>query len=118
MFGRNACASALGKGEPAQGAAGPIGTAALWAGTLELEARHADETQTYVLSVNKFSDLILEKFRALQIRGLIADIKFGLSKVGVHEYNGHWLAMVALAARTSKTHYHAQIFAWSWLAET
>jgi len=59
---------------------------------VEMEAHNADETQTYTQGVNQFSDLSLEEFQALPIRGLIASAKSGLPKVGVHEYNGETLA--------------------------
>merc|ERR1711957_261976 len=59
---------------------------------VEMEAHNADETQTYTQGVNQFSDLSLEEFQALPIRGLIASAKSGLPKVGVHEYNGAALA--------------------------
>merc|ERR1711920_900674 len=39
-----------------------------------------------------FTDLTLEEFQALPIRGLLAGEKSGLPKVGVHEYNGETLA--------------------------
>merc|ERR1712160_164352 len=58
---------------------------------VEMEAHNADETQTYTQGVNQFSDLSLEEFQALPIRGLIASAKSGLPKVGVHEYNGETL---------------------------
>merc|ERR1712151_696412 len=48
--------------------------------------------QTYTQGVNQFTDLTLEEFQALPIRGLLAGEKSGLPKVGVHEYNGETLA--------------------------
>merc|ERR1712137_957450 len=59
---------------------------------VEMEAHNADSTQTYTQGVNQFTDLTLEEFQALPIRGLLAGEKSGLPKVGVHEYNGEALA--------------------------
>merc|ERR1712039_988434 len=59
---------------------------------VEMEAHNADSTQTYTQGVNQFTDLTLEEFQALPIRGLLAGEKSGLPKVGVHEYNGETLA--------------------------
>jgi len=58
----------------------------------EFEAHNADATQTYTKGVNQFSDLTLEEFKALPIRGYMASAKSGLPKVGVHEYKGEKLA--------------------------
>jgi cathepsin L len=44
------------------------------------------------LGPTAFSDLTLEEFQALPIRGLAPGAKSGLPKVGVHEYNGEPLA--------------------------
>merc|ERR1712032_1629033 len=59
---------------------------------VEMTAHNADETQTYTQGVNQFTDLTLEEFQKLPIRGLLAGAKSGLPKVGVHEYNGEELA--------------------------
>jgi len=45
-----------------------------------------------VLGATVFSDLTLEEFQALPIRGLQTSGDLGLPKVGVHEYNGEELA--------------------------
>merc|ERR1712151_248393 len=42
--------------------------------------------------VNQFTDLTLEEFQALPIRGYKAGLKQNLPKVGVHEYSGETLA--------------------------
>ena len=41
----------------------------------ECEPHNADATQTYTKGVNQFSDLTLEEFRALPIRGYMAAAK-------------------------------------------
>merc|ERR1712226_232724 len=45
-----------------------------------------------VLSATVFSDLTLEEFQALPIRGRTESAASGLPSVGVHEYNGETLA--------------------------
>jgi len=55
------------------------------------EAHNADETQTYTMGPNQFSDLTLEEFQALPIFGYKKPEQ-SLPKVGVHEYNGEELA--------------------------
>merc|ERR1711865_636617 len=45
-----------------------------------------------ILGATVFSDLTLEEFAALPIRGFQAAAKSGLPKVGVHEYEGETLA--------------------------
>jgi len=45
-----------------------------------------------VLGATVFSDLTLEEFQALPIRGLTESAASGLPSVGVHEYNGETLA--------------------------
>merc|ERR1712046_321968 len=57
-----------------------------------MTAHNADESQTFKMGVNQFSDLTLEEFQALPIRGLSAGKYSELPKVGVHEYNGETLA--------------------------
>jgi C1A family cysteine protease len=57
-----------------------------------MESHNADVTQTYQQGINQFSDLTLEEFQALPIRGYMASAKAGLPKVGVHTYNGEQLA--------------------------
>merc|ERR1711874_221165 len=52
---------------------------------VEMTAHNADETQTYKQGVNQFSDLTLEEFQALPIRGLATGKYSDLPKVGVHE---------------------------------
>jgi len=59
---------------------------------VEMEAHNADATQTYTQGVNQFSDLTLEEFQALPIRGYMTGKKSGLPKVGLHVYNGEELA--------------------------
>merc|ERR1712179_887663 len=44
-----------------------------------------------VLGATVFSDLTLEEFQALPIRGLTESAASGLPSVGVHEYNGETL---------------------------
>jgi len=58
----------------------------------DFTAHNADATQTYTKGVNQFTDLTLEEFQALPIRGYAAGLKQNLPKVGVHEYNGEELA--------------------------
>jgi len=58
----------------------------------DFTAHNADATQTYTKGVNQFTDLTLEEFQALPIRGYTAGLKQNLPKVGVHEYNGEKLA--------------------------
>jgi len=58
----------------------------------DFEVHNADVTQTYQKGVNQFSDLTLEEFQALPIRGFIAAAKYGLPKIGIHEYKGEKLA--------------------------
>jgi len=53
--------------------------------TEAMTAHNADESQTYTQGVNQFSDLTLEEFQALPIRGLSAGKYSELPKVGVHE---------------------------------
>merc|ERR1712100_89448 len=45
-----------------------------------------------ILGATVFSDLTLEEFQALNIRGLSSAASQGLPKVGVHEYQGETLA--------------------------
>jgi len=58
----------------------------------EMEAHNADSTQTYTQGVNQFTDLTLEEFQALPIRGYVGRGKSSLPKVGTHEWNGEKLA--------------------------
>merc|ERR1712100_160246 len=51
----------------------------------EMEAHNADASQTYTQGVNQLTDLALEEFQALPIRGLSAGKYSDLPKVGVHE---------------------------------
>jgi len=53
--------------------------------TEEMTAHNADASQTYTQGVNQFTDLTLEEFQALPIRGLSAGKYSELPKVGVHE---------------------------------
>jgi len=55
-------------------------------------ARYEAGEETYFQGVNQFTDLTLEEFQALPIRGYATGKKSGLPKVGVHEYNGEELA--------------------------
>merc|ERR1719275_499216 len=52
---------------------------------VEMTAHNADESQTYTQGVNQFTDLTLEEFQALPIRGLATGKYSDLPKVGVHE---------------------------------
>jgi len=54
--------------------------------------RFAAGEETYKQGVNQFSDLTLEEFQALPIRGYMASAKMGLPKVGVHQHKGEKLA--------------------------
>lgn len=65
---------------------------------LEMEAHNADSTQTCIQGVNQVSDLTLEEFQALPIRGYMASAKFGLPKVGVHEYKSECGSCWALSS--------------------
>jgi len=49
------------------------------------EAHNADETQTYTMGPNQFSDLTLEEFQALPIRGFVKANQRGLAYLGEHE---------------------------------
>merc|ERR1712000_172487 len=55
-------------------------------------ARYGAGEETYFQGVNQFTDLTLEEFQALPIRGYATGKKSGLPKVGVHEYSGEELA--------------------------
>jgi len=57
-----------------------------------MAAHNADPEQTYTQGPNQFTDLTLEEFQALPIRGYMSSAKGGLPKVGVHEYLGEELA--------------------------
>jgi len=59
---------------------------------VDMEIHNTDETQTYKQGVNQFTDLTLEEFQALPIRGYIASAEVGLPEVGVHTHNGETLA--------------------------
>jgi cathepsin L len=50
-----------------------------------MTAHNADVTQTYTQGVNQFTDLTLEEFQKMPIRGLAAGKYSDLPKVGVHE---------------------------------
>merc|ERR1719218_285526 len=52
------------------------------------EAHNADATQTFTMGPNQFSDLTLEEFQALPIRGFKKMDRSGLPKVGSHEHSG------------------------------
>lgn len=54
-------------------------------------AHNADETQTYEMGPNQFTDLTLQEFQALNIFGYKKP-KTELPKLGVHEYAGEELA--------------------------
>jgi cathepsin L len=58
----------------------------------EMTAHNSDATQTYTQGLNQFTDLTLQEFQALPIRGYKAGLKQNLPKVGVHEYSGETLA--------------------------
>jgi len=49
------------------------------------EAHNADETQTFTMGVNQFTDLTLEEFQALNIRGFVKSGERGLAYLGEHE---------------------------------
>merc|ERR1712013_656864 len=48
------------------------------------EAHNADETQTFTMGPNQFSDLTLEEFQALPIRGFVKASERGLAYLGEH----------------------------------
>jgi hypothetical protein len=49
------------------------------------EAHNADATQTFTMGPNQFSDLTLEEFQALPIRGFVKAGQRGLAYLGEHE---------------------------------
>jgi len=49
------------------------------------EAHNADATQTYTMGPNQFSDLTLEEFQALPIRGFVKSGQRGLAYLGEHQ---------------------------------
>merc|ERR1712151_302098 len=49
------------------------------------EAHNADETQTFTMGPNQFSDLTLEEFQALPIRGFVKSGERGLAYLGEHQ---------------------------------
>merc|ERR1712046_104869 len=53
-----------------------------------MTAHNADESQTFKMGVNQFSDLTLEEFQALPIRGLATGKYSELPKVGTHVNSG------------------------------
>jgi cathepsin L len=54
--------------------------------------RFAAGEETYTMGPNQFTDLTLEEFQALPIRGFVASSKMGMPNLGVHEFNGEALA--------------------------
>ena len=58
----------------------------------EMVAHNAVKFQTYAQGVNRSTDLTLEEFQALPIRGYSAGAKSGSPKIAVHEYNGERFA--------------------------
>ena len=58
----------------------------------EMEVHNAVKSQTYVQVVNRSTDLTLEEFQALPIRGYSAGAKPGSPKVDFQEYKGGRLA--------------------------
>lgn len=52
------------------------------------EAHNADATQTFTMGPNQFSDLTLEEFQALPIRGFKKMESSGLPKLGSHQHSG------------------------------
>ena len=57
-----------------------------------MEAHNAVKSQTYAQGVNRSTDLTLEEFQALPIRGYSVGAKSGSPKIAVHEYKGERLA--------------------------
>merc|ERR1711976_88464 len=55
------------------------------ANVAKYEAHNADETQTFTMGVNQFTDLTLEEFQALNIRGFVKSGERGLAYLGEHE---------------------------------
>jgi len=55
------------------------------------EAHNADESQTFTMGENQFSDLTMDEFGALPIFGF-SKPESGLANLGVHEHNGEDLA--------------------------
>merc|ERR1712176_1080900 len=55
------------------------------ANVAKYEAHNADETQTFTMGVNQFTDLTLEEFQALPIRGFVKSGERGLAYLGEHE---------------------------------
>ena len=70
----------------------------------EMEAHNAVKFQTYTQGVNRSTDLTLEEFQALPIRGYIAGAKSGLPKVVVHEYKGERLADIVKPGYSRRGH--------------
>jgi len=52
------------------------------------ETHNADASQTFTMGPNQFSDLTLEEFQTLPIRGFKQMQSSGLPKVGSHQYSG------------------------------
>ena len=57
-----------------------------------MEAHNAVKRQTYAQVVKRSTDLTLEEFQVLPIRGYSAGAKPGSPKVAFHEYKGGRLA--------------------------
>ena len=53
-----------------------------------MEAHNAVKFQTYTQGVNRSTDLTLEEFKALPIRGYSAGARSGSPKIAVHENKG------------------------------
>ena len=66
-----------------------------------MESHNADVTQTYQQGINQFSDLTLEQFQALPIRGYMASAKAGLPKVWYTSLSSSWL--IALSRTVAAT---------------
>merc|ERR1719265_963812 len=52
------------------------------------EAHNADESQTFEMGPNQFSDLTLEEFQTLPIRGFVKSETSDLPKLGSHVNTG------------------------------
>ena len=66
-----------------------------------MESHNADVTQTYQQGINQFSDLTLEQFQALPIRGYMASAKAGLPEVWYTSLSSSW--MIALSRIVAAT---------------
>ena len=68
----------------------------------EMEAHNGVIFQTYAQGVNRSTDLTLEEFEALPIRGYSAGAKSGSPKIAFHEYKGERLADIVKPGYTRR----------------